>query len=144
MEISITSGQEPTKLKNYCAHGNIVHVNWHYVGSYLNQEWKRKKAMSNIYLDPKEVLLKSADKQKQSDFSIQAINHIFVCVLLWWPAPEWQSFTWDLNICYVTNNCKETLFFHPFSFLTTCPCNWPPSAINSPGASHRFFHHIAG
>ena len=39
--------------------------------------------MSNIYLDPKEVLLKSADKQKQSDFAIQTINHIFVCVCVY-------------------------------------------------------------
>ena len=31
--------------------------------------------MSNIYL-------KSADKQKQSDFVIEAINHIFVCVYI--------------------------------------------------------------
>lgn len=35
----------------------------------MSQEWKCKKAMSNIYL-------KSADKQKQSDFAIQAINHM--------------------------------------------------------------------
>lgn len=51
---SLPQVRSQLSLKTCCAHGNTVHVNCHYVGSQLVQERKCKKAMSSIYLDPKE------------------------------------------------------------------------------------------
>ena len=103
--------------------------------------------MSNIYL-------KSADKQKQSDFVIEAINHIFVCVYIYIyfffylvamvTCPRVTQFYLRLKYMLCHQRLQRDFVLSPILFLnnlymkpvTQCHLfSWP---------SQRFFHHIAG